>query len=182
MKSVARYGRFFAGRIGIAGVCGLALLVFAAALLALSVQALDEDVRMLSTRAERLQASASANAPRAAQSNDPAVEVDALLGALPALETAPELVAQLHAHARSHGLVLEAGEYHVVSDADARLVRYQVRLPLKGSYVQIREFVAAVMSKIPNMMLDELSLRRGAISAAEAEARLQFVLLFSERR
>ena len=78
--------------------------------------------------------------------------------------------------------MLEAGEYHVVNDSDARLTRYQVRFPLKGGYVRIRGFVAAAMDDIPSMTLDEFSIRRASISASEVEARVQFGLLFAEGR
>lgn len=179
MRILLRYGRFFAGRIGIAGACGLALLVFTAGFLALGIQPLHEEVQTLAARSERL-----ANpAPRTpAVVADPESALASLLEELPALEKAPTYLAQLHARAAEQQLVLEAGEYHVVHDTDAQLTRYQVRFPLKGSYVQIRRFVAAVMDAIPSMTLDEFSVRRTAIGAREVEARVQFGLLFAEPR
>lgn len=179
MKSIVRYLRFFAGRIGIAGVCGFALLVFSACFLLASVQPLEEEVRMLSARAARLQSGRAAIAPAAA---DPAAEIEALLNDLPSIEKAPDFVAILHAQAREHQLVLESGEYHVIRDGEARLTRYQVRFPLKGDYVQIRSFVAAAMDRIPSMSLEEFSIRRNSIATREVEARVQFGLLFAERR
>ena len=179
MKRVLRYARFFAGRLGIAGACGLALLVFAAGFLLLGVQPLYEEVRVLTARAERLARPGPAGTTEAA---DPAAAVEALLDSLPPLDQAPEFVARLHASAAEHRLVLESGEYHVTHDAEARLARYQVRFPLKGSYVQIRRYVAAAMEGIPSMTLDEFSIRRASIGAREVEARVQFALLFAETR
>jgi hypothetical protein len=179
MKRVLRYARFFAGRLGIAGACGLALLVFSAGFLLFGVQPLYEDLATLKARAERLARPAAAGASRSA---DPAAAVEALLDGLPPLVQAPDFVARLHASAAEHGLVLESGEYHVVHDAEARLARYQVRFPLKGGYVQIRRYVAAVMGGIPSMTLDEFSIRRTTIGASEVEARVQFALLFAEKR
>jgi hypothetical protein len=179
MSPALRYARFFAGRLGIAGACGLALLVFTAGFLLLGVQPLQEEVATLSARAQRL---AKPAAPGAAPAADPAALIESMLNALPTLDEAPQQLARLHERAAEHRLVLEAGEYHVVHDADARLTRYQVRFPLKGSYVQIRRFVAAVMEGNPAMILDELSIRRTTIGAREVEARVQFALLFAESR
>jgi hypothetical protein len=179
LKRLLRHARFLAGRLGIAGACGLALLVFSAGFLLLGVQPLDEEVRTLTARAERLARPAPA---ASAADADPSAALEALLDALPALDRAPDFVARLHAAAAEHRLVLEAGEYHVMRDADARLTRYQVRFPLKGGYVQIRRYVAAVMEGIPSMTLDELSIRRTSIGAREVEARVQFGLLFAEPR
>ena len=179
MSPALRYARFFAGRLGIAGVCGLALLVFTAGFLWYGVQPLEQEVRTLTARAERLAKHAAAGATTVAE--EPAAAIEAMLS-LPTLDEAPQQLARLHERAAEHRLVLEAGEYHVVHDADARLTRYQVRLPLKGSYVQIRRFVAAVMEGNPAMILDELSIRRTTIGAREVEARVQFALLFAESR
>ena len=179
MSRALRYARFFAGRLGIAGVCGLALLAFTAGFLLLGVQPLQEEVATLDARAQRLAKPAAAGAAAVA---DPAAVIEAMLNDLPSLDEAPQFLARLHERAAEHRLVLEAGEYHVVHDADARLTRYQVRLPLKGGYVQIRRYVAAVMEGIPSMTLDELSIRRTSIGAREVEARVQFALLFAEPR
>jgi len=179
LRLLLRYGRFFAGRIGLAGACGLALLVFTAGFLVLGIQPLHEEVRTLAARSERL---ANPAAQMRATALDPASAVESLLEELPALEKAPAYLAQLHARAAEQQLVLEAGEYHVVHDTDARLARYQVRFPLKGSYVQIRRFVATAMHAVPSMTLDEFSVRRTAIGAREVEARVQFGLLFAEPR
>ena len=179
MSGLLRYARFFAGRLGIAGACGLALLVFTAGFLLYGVQPLQEEVRTLAARAERLAKPAAANA---AVKVDPAAAIESMLNDLPRLDEAPAYLARLHERAAEHRLVLEAGEYHVVHDADSRLARYQVRFPLKGGYVQIRRFVAAVMEAVPTMTLDELSIRRTSIGAREVEARVQFALLFAESR
>jgi Tfp pilus assembly protein PilO len=180
LSGLRRYARFFAGRLGIAGACGLALLVFTAGFLLYGVQPLEQEVRTLTARAERLAKPAASGATAVAQ--DPAAAIEAMLNDLPRLDEAPAYLARLHERAAEHRLVLEAGEYHVVHDADSRLTRYQVRFPLKGGYVQIRRFVAAVMAAIPTMTLDELSIRRASIGAREVEARVQFALLFAESR
>jgi hypothetical protein len=68
------------------------------------------------------------------------------------------------------------GEYKLSCDAATRLCRYRVRLPLVGSYLQIRAFVEQSLLELPFASLDELSLRREGIASPELEAGLTFSL------
>ena len=68
------------------------------------------------------------------------------------------------------------GEYKLSCDAATRLCRYRVRLPLVGSYLQIRAFVEQSLLELPFASLDELSLRREGIGSGELEAGLTFSL------
>jgi hypothetical protein len=49
-------------------------------------------------------------------------------------------------------------------------------LPVKGSYEQIRGFVAAVLNDVPAAALEDIGLRRDAIGARTLEARLKLTL------
>jgi hypothetical protein len=66
------------------------------------------------------------------------------------------------------------GEYKLSCDAATALCRYRVRLPLVGSYLQIRTFVEQSLLALPFASLDELGLRREGIAAGELEAGLTF--------
>jgi FAD/FMN-containing dehydrogenase len=68
------------------------------------------------------------------------------------------------------------GEYKLSCDAATRLCRYRIRLPLVGSYLQIRAFVEQSLLELPFASLDELSLRREGIASGELEAGLTFSL------
>ena len=61
---------------------------------------------------------------------------------------------------------------------DAMIERYQVTLPLRGSYAQVRQFVAAVMNEMPVVSLDDLKFEKQQIgdSAIEAQIRLTLFL------
>jgi hypothetical protein len=179
VKRLFVYARFLAARIGISGVAGLALLGFAAAFLLLAVRPLQDEVRTLAARTERLSAPGAA---RTGEPVDPAAAIATLLSELPTLDKAPTYLARLQERAREHGIALEAGEYHVAIDRDARVTRYQVRFPLKGGYVEIRRFVAAAMDAVPTMILEEVSIRRTTIDDPRVEARVQFALLFAESK
>lgn len=68
------------------------------------------------------------------------------------------------------------GEYKLMCDAASRLCRYRVRLPLVGSYLQLRTFVEQSLLELPFASLDELSLRREGIASGELEAGLTYSL------
>jgi hypothetical protein len=68
------------------------------------------------------------------------------------------------------------GEYKLSCDAPTQLCRYRVRLPLFGSYLQIKTFVEQSLLALPMASLDELSIRREAIGSSELEAGLVFSL------
>jgi len=179
VRTLARYGRFYCARIGVPGVVGVALLIFAAAFSVLALVPLVEEVTVLRARAERV---ASTQERGTARPGGPAGEqaaLEAFARRFPPVEQAAQRILDLHATAKRNGLTLETGEYNVTPDRDARLLRYQVRVPVKGGYVELRRFVADAMREIPTMMLDEVTIRRAALGAREIEARLQFTLLFA---
>ena len=56
------------------------------------------------------------------------------------------------------------------------LARYQVTLPVQGSYGEVRGFVDAVLDAVPAAALEELALKREEIGEPLVEARVRFVL------
>lgn len=83
---------------------------------------------------------------------------------------------KIYAAAAKHGLALERGEYRSAPDKTGKLVRYQVTLPLKGSYVQVREFIDDVLTTVPVAALEEVGFKRESVGAANLEARVTFTL------
>ncbi|MBC8007533.1 MAG: hypothetical protein H7X76_05740 [Prolixibacteraceae bacterium] len=93
---------------------------------------------------------------------------------LPGVAQAPAIVRQLHGLAQSAGLTLERGEYRPLPDASARLVRYQIVLPVKGSYAQVRRFLAAAMRDMPGLALDGIGFHRDKLAPDQLEVQLRF--------
>ncbi len=71
-------------------------------------------------------------------------------------------------------LLLEKGEYKLSREADFRLARYQVTLPVSGDYARVRGFVNDVLEAVPSAALDELTLKRESVDQPELEARVRF--------
>jgi hypothetical protein len=73
-------------------------------------------------------------------------------------------------------VALDSGEYRLSRTAGERLARYEITLPLKGSYAQIRGFVADVLAAVPAAVLDEVNLRREGVDSARLDARVRLTL------
>lgn len=90
--------------------------------------------------------------------------------------TTTEWLDKLYAAAAAEKLELATGEYRSVADKSGKLFRYQVTLPVKGSYVQIRRFIDAALIAVPVAALDDVNFKRETIGAAQLEARIKFTL------
>ncbi len=88
---------------------------------------------------------------------------------------------KLYVAADTAQLTLEQGEYRTIADPSGKLVRYQVTLPVKGTYVQIRRFIDLALTEVPVAALDEVRFKRENIATTQMEARVRFTLFLGAR-
>lgn len=88
-------------------------------------------------------------------------------------------VKTLFAIAAKVGLVLNQAEYKSILDKGSRTTTYQILLPVKGNYQNIRKFCEQTLLAIPFASLDEISFKRDAITNNTLEAKLRFTLYLS---
>ncbi|MFI4940283.1 MAG: hypothetical protein ACHP7O_08095 [Burkholderiales bacterium] len=74
--------------------------------------------------------------------------------------------------AKKTGLELAQGEYKWQFDKNSATYRYQVLLPVKGSYHAVRQFCLRSLAAMPFMSLDGLSFKREAIADNTLDASL----------
>jgi len=157
------------------GILGLALLVIAAAVYLYQVQpktaqlaGLKQDSASLKLRIEQ---AAKSGIPETSDQE----ELNKFYGFFS--DTAlSDWLEKLYAAAAKQKLVLEQGEYRITPSKNGNLVRYQITLPVKGSYLQIRQFVAQALTDVPVAALEDISFKREAIGAAEVETRIKLTL------
>jgi len=87
---------------------------------------------------------------------------------------------EVFALAARHGLALRQGEYRATNDRNAKLVAYQVNLPVQGSYGAIWQFAMDVLRAIPHASLDDVAFRRDSVGQAGVEARLRLTFYLAE--
>lgn len=98
----------------------------------------------------------------------------------PAQTTTPDWLNKIYAAARSQNLQLEQGDYRANREKAGKLIRYQITLPVKGTYLQLRQFVAAVLTEIPAASLDQISFERQKIGDEVIEAKIRLTLYLDQ--
>jgi Tfp pilus assembly protein PilO len=162
------------GPLGGAGIGGVALLALALALHVARVAPLEREMAALQAEAGSLQSRLrSGKALNARADESSAEQLAAFYAYFPPAAAAPELLGKIHAAAAANGIVLRSGEYKLERNSDQRLARYQVTLPIAGSYAQVRRFVSTVLADVPAASVDEIQMRRETIAATTLEVRVR---------
>jgi hypothetical protein len=111
----------------------------------------------------------------------PAQRRERFYAALPATPEVTQYVERIYAAANAEKLSLMHGEYTGSDLPAAGLVRYKITLPLKGSYAQVRRFIAESQKTVPGLTLDDVTVSRQNIGDAQVEARVQLSLFMARR-
>ena len=103
-------------------------------------------------------------------------KVASVYGFLEKPEQTTDWLAKLHGIGAATGVQLKSATYQTQPTA-SRIVRYEIVLPVAGSYAQIRDFLKRAQAEIPVMSIDQVTLKKdekkGASQAAlHAELRL----------
>jgi hypothetical protein len=170
--TLARLARRFRGRDGMAlaaAVIGLAALVVQLAV----VLPLEARVQHKREAGERAAHAAAARRDTNASST-PSAQLATFYARLPPAGNAQDMVRRLHLHAREAGLDFNRGEYRPPAVAASGLLRYQIVLPVSGTYPQVRRFLTAAMQDMPSLALDAIDFRREQGAPSRIEAQLRF--------
>lgn len=165
-------------RLGWPGLAGAALLVLAGLFYAAVVIPERLEASDLQQRVAAMTAAAKAGKVPAGLAAE--ARLATFYRSFPARSTAPTWLEKIYAAGAQAALVLDKGEYKLIPDRDARLVRYEINLPVHGSYVQVRQFIRTVLAEIPFAALNDIQIRRGAVSEPNVEARIRFILYLRE--
>lgn len=105
----------------------------------------------------------------------PGANLAALYGFLDSKEDTTDALAKLYAIGTATGVQLQSGNYRTQAAA-GRLERYELQLPVSGSYPQIRDFLNRALAEIPALSLDQMTLRRDGRNEATLHAELRLTL------
>jgi hypothetical protein len=175
MALVMRRRNFVRNELGPVGIASLAMLALAYALWSFVVQPLEGRDAALNESVAAAEAKADSAGAGSLRNASPAAQLAAFYQHLTRAEEPTEWLAQLDALARESGIRLGTGDYRL-QRAGPRLERYEVSLPVSGSYGQIRLFLEKALAQIPVMSVDQVTFRRESAGdpRVEAEARLAF--------
>lgn len=94
---------------------------------------------------------------------------------LPAQNEANNKISVILNAATNAGLSIEKVEYEQPL-SHYPITPYQIKLPVKGSYVQIRQFINEVLNAIPTIALNDVSMKRDDITTDVLVTNIQFIL------
>lgn len=78
-------------------------------------------------------------------------------------------LAKLYGVSAASRIELRAGNYRLI-DSRQRLDRYEISLPVTGTYAEIRSFLEAALAEIPLLSLDQATFRRKGVQERRIEA------------
>lgn len=165
-------------QLGFPGVVGLGLLVFCAAFYFSALVPLKQEVHSL--RAMQAVAQAEQHQKLISVRQQPAGQLDSFYKSFPDVKDAPDALSRLHDAAVLQGVTLAQGEYRFVHNDSDKLVRYEIALPIKGDYVQLRKFLTRVLVDMPYVSLDEVAFQRQKISDVILDAQVKMTLFLLE--
>lgn len=94
----------------------------------------------------------------------------------PAPERLPDQLDRVFDAAKRQGLVLEHGEYRAARDSVGELTRYQIALPVRGTYPQIRKFVDGALADVSSLSLEGIQFERHKVNEPSVEAKVKLVV------
>jgi Tfp pilus assembly protein PilO len=168
-------------RLGKPGLAGALLLLASLAYTLTGVAPARRDLVAAQEQAARVEAVlAGVRSGRDAAPQSAEKRRDAFYSALPAQAEVTEWIERIYSAAEAEKLSLARGEYAQADVADTRLARYRIVLPLRGTYGQIRRFIAAAQADVPGLGLDEISVQRQSVGEGEIEANVQLSLYLAK--
>ena len=168
-----------AASLGWPGVVGLGLLVSIAGFHVSTLA--PQQLRLEALREENIQLRQRAKTSASDAPQGPAEKLAAFYAFFPPSKSLPDLLERIFASAKRQSLALEHGEYRALKDSVGGLTRYQVTLPVRGSYPQIRKFVDAALAEVPALSLDSIQFERRKIGDATVDAKLKLVVFLGNK-
>ena len=151
--------------LGPAGLLSIAMLLAAAAFSVLVVEPLEARSILLKS---------SLRPPAAQQAGSPADKVEAVYSFLAKEDAPTDALAALHGIGLGTGVRMQSASYR--TQQQGRVERFEIALPVAGSYAQIRSFVARALAEIPALSLDQLSLKRESRADGTVQAELRLTI------
>lgn len=158
-----------------AGYAAVALFIGTVAFVYLYLTPLQNRIAHLQEEAQALR-DKSKSKLSGKKNNNPAEQLAEFYRFFPKEDSAPDAMAIVFQAAAQQNLMLDQAEYHQAHDRDSKLMRYEIVLPIKGSYIQVRKFIAQALADVPNLSLDSMTFSRQKIGDSSVDAQLRFTL------
>jgi len=115
--------------------------------------------------------------PTLTESEDTARKLDEFYAHLPAQEDIAVAVKQLFSLAGKNDVKLATGEYRPAADGTARVIKYQITLPVTGDIEHVEGFILGALSEIHALSLDGVTFKRESATTRTVDAHMRFTLI-----
>jgi len=170
--------RYWLRGLGLPGMLALGLLTFNLALYFSALVPAQEKLAAMehdiATMRDRTQS--STKAIREAAATTPQDQLAAFYKSFPSVESTPDLLQTIYRAAASSQVKLDQGAYRLVAERGNRLQSYQVTLPVKGTYPQIKSFLGRIVKDIPTLSLDSIGFQRQGIADPTISSEVKLTL------
>lgn len=99
----------------------------------------------------------------------------------PVEDEADRISAEILAQADAMGMIFERAEFQSLPVEQSRLQIQRIKLPLKGDYLQVRQFLQSVLQAYPSLALNQFKLQRSDVMQTGIEAYVEFSLYTRKR-
>jgi len=163
-------------RLGVVGLSGLALLLLALAIFLAGVAPMQGRVDALRKQLAARPIQQLTTPPALSPEQSLAGDLDMFQQRFPTVEKLSDQLDTLFQLADQYELTIDKGEYALNERQGGALRRFEVTLPVSGTYPHIRGFVLHVLDKLPATALADVVLEREKIAEGRAKATLRFVM------
>lgn len=179
MQSLANSLHRTAASLGGTGVLGVGVLVFCGAFYVSTLQPAEQHLSEVHAQLAR-----QGRQRPPVLDEDPAYSREALgsfYAFFPPSEHLSDQIRKIYAVAEKQSFQLEQGEYRASRDNTGRLLRYQISLPIRGNYTQVRKFLAGVLADVPYLSVESIQFERHRASETTVDAKVKLVMYLGSR-
>ncbi|MCO6427334.1 type 4a pilus biogenesis protein PilO [Nitrosomonas communis] len=162
-------------RLSLIGKIGLGLLVLSTVFFWAAVLPQEEELHKRKGQAASMQQQTQIESVERAKLDD-SQALQVFYDFFPNLDSSPYWIKELDKVAKKRGIELSGSEYRLMQEQGAKLARYEMVLPVRGSYPQIRAFIADVLAAVPAMALTDVVIKREDIKTGKLDVRLSLNL------
>ena len=173
--------RWQTARLGATGKIGFGLCVFSAVFFFVAVSPRHAESSILMGKVEAMKAHPQ---EKIALPQGRKIQGDEALQAFyaffPLIDSSPFWIRELVQVAAATQVEIGGSEYRMVREKGWKLARYEMILPVRGKYPQVRAFIADALRVVPAMALVDIGIKRDGVESELLEASLKFNLYLHE--
>ncbi len=167
--------------LGWPGILGLGLLVLVGGFYFSTLRSELSRVDDMRRHAAQARAERAASADGFEAAVTPSDKLAEFYGFFPRANDLPDLLGKVFAAAAGQELQLAQGEYRVSKDNAGALTQFQLSLPVRGTYLQIRKFVDVAMVEVSALSLESIHFERQKVGDPTVDANIKFALYLGKK-